>query len=366
MLRDVLRSIDPLYRLNARIRAASVRHHYSVQAASYSRLVCARTPLVAAKLRQFPHICFMGTDELQDRAGIIQALESLGRVSVFTRATGHYGQNDPDLRQRASRNAERLLHLFSECARRNEVPDVLIAQTWADYVLPQALADIKRRYNTVIINIGMDDRHRWSAIRPLIPVLDLALTAAPECVEWYEKEGCPARFFPEASDPTIYYPMPDLPKIHDVSFVGGRYGIREKIVTALRRAGIRVTAYGTGWEAGRLPLDETPRLFAQSKIVLGVGTIGHCSDFYTLKMRDFDGPMSGSLYLTHHNPDLTALYEVGNEIATYSTLSECVDRARHYLAHPQERERVAAAGRARALADHTWRRRFSELFRELQ
>ena len=156
--------------------------------------------------------------------------------------------------------------------------------------------------------------------------------------------------------------MPELPKIHEVSFVGARYGIREQLVMALRESGIRVSAFGSGWEAGRLGTDAVPQLFAQSRILLGVGTIGYCHDFYALKLRDFDGPMSGSLYLTHANPDLDGLYRVGQEIVTYRDADDCVALARYYLKHDEERERIARAGRARARADHTWERRFAQLF----
>jgi spore maturation protein CgeB len=107
------------------------------------------------------------------------------------------------------------------------------------------------------------------------------------------------------------------------------------------------------------------RLFAQSRVVLGVGTIGHCTDFYALKLRDFDAPMSGSAYLTHDNPDLAGLYDIGRDIATYRDVDECVDRARALLADDDARERMARAGRERALRDHTWDRRFGELFRLL-
>ena len=174
-----------------------------------------------------------------------------------------------------------------------------------------------------------------------------------------------AMFFPEASDAGLFRPMPELPKLHDVSFVGARYGIREQLVMALRAAGVRVSAYGTGWEAGRLGNEAVPRLFAQSRLVLGVGTIGYCKDFFALKLRDFDGPMSGSLYLTHANPDLDGLYRAGQEIATYRDTQECVARARHLLAADGERENMARAGRARASTDHTWERRFGQLFAAL-
>jgi len=252
------------------------------------------------------------------------------------------------------------------------VPNILIAQTWASYINSRVFDHLRHKHGTVVINIAMDDRHQywgdriagqWGGTCGLIPHIDLALTAAPECVDWYRKENCPALYFPEASDPDIFHPMPERRKVHDVAFVGGRYGVRERIVSALRDAGINVTTYGRGWEDGRIDTRDVPSLFAQSKIVLGVGTIGHCTDFYALKLRDFDGPMSGSLYLTHDNPDLFELYVIGKEIVTYHSIAQCVEQARYYLEHDSEREAIASAGHARAKVDHTWDRRLDEVFK---
>jgi len=95
--------------------------------------------------------------------------------------------------------------------------------------------------------------------------------------------------------------------------------------------------------------------------VLGIGTIGHCSDFFSLKLRDFEAPLSGSLYLTHDNPDLYELYEVGKEIVTYRTAEDCADKVAYYLAHPEEAHAIARAGMKRALRDHTFDTRFKQL-----
>ncbi|MBI2311631.1 MAG: glycosyltransferase [Betaproteobacteria bacterium] len=381
-LKNRLKGLPWAYRLNARWKSNALKREYAAIRAHYA----GKAP--AGELRQLlvqragerlprlplagrPSIFFLGTDELQDRGGILQALERRGKLTAFTRADGSYGQNHPGPEaERRATNTQRLLALFAELHARHEVPDLLIAQTWAGFVEPGALTRIREAYGTVVVNIALDDRHQyqgrkvngeWWGTRGLIPHIDLALTAAPECVEWYLKEGCPAIFFPEASDPDIFHPMPELPKVHDVSFVGARYGVREQIVTALGEAGIRVTACGTGWRRGRLGNDQVPRLFAQSKIVLGVGTIGHCEDFYALKLRDFDAPMSGSFYLTHDNPDLRAVYEVGREIETYRSIAECVDKVRAFLGDEAARERIARDGRERAVRDHTWDRRFGDL-----
>jgi spore maturation protein CgeB len=72
--------------------------------------------------------------------------------------------------------------------------------------------------------------------------------------------------------------------------------------------------------------------------------------------------MTGSCYLTHDNPDLRSLYDVGREIVTYRSTDDCVDQVRALLADPARAESIGQAGRIRAQRDHTWARRFSDLF----
>jgi hypothetical protein len=268
-------------------------------------------------------------------------------------------------------NADRLSRLIADLATQGRTPDVLITQSWGGRVEPEVYSALHAQYGLLTINVGMDDRHQYWApcgrhsyagTYALAAQMDLHLSAAPECVDWFLKEGCPAMYWPEASDPQMFHPMPGVPKIHEVCFVGQSYGIRRRIVAALRKAGVTVTTYGSGWGTGRIPIDEVPRLFAQSKIILGVGTIGYCDDFYALKVRDFDGPMAGSLYITGDNPDLHDLYDVGREIVIYDKIDDCVDKVRYYLAHEHEREQIARAGRERAARDHTWDQRFQDMF----
>jgi spore maturation protein CgeB len=369
-VKRALLQVGWIYRLNAALKSRATLRRYRRTLEHYSgrQRRAAGIPRLRPGRGSRPRIFFLGTDEQQDRGGLLQALEKLGDVRWFTRADGSYGQNDPaPPARRPASNARRLREQLQALHHAGWTPDLLIAQSWASTIEPEVLSEARRHWGTIVVNIAMDDRHqywgsrlkgRWNGTYPLIPHLDLTLTAAPECVEWYEKEGCPALYFPEASDPGIFRPMPGVPKIHDVCFVGGRYGVRAEIVAALRAAGMAVAAYGSGWERGRIAPEDVPRLFAQSRIVLGVGTIGHCRDFYALKMRDFDGPMSASLYLTHDNPDLHALFEPGREIALFRDTADCVDQARRYLAREAERESIAAAGRARAVRDHTWEARF--------
>jgi spore maturation protein CgeB len=47
---------------------------------------------------------------------------------------------------------------------------------------------------------------------------------------------------------------------------------------------------------------------------------------------------------------------------TYTNPTDCANKIRWLLANPLEAEKIRAAGRARAIRDHTWQKRFEELF----
>lgn len=84
-----------------------------------------------------------------------------------------------------------------------------------------------------------------------------------------------------------------------------------------------------------------------------------------VRLRDFEGPMCRTCFLTAQTDEIEEFYEVGAEIDTYRTAEELIDKTRFYLSHPAAAEKLRAAGHARALRDHTWERRFQELFRKI-
>ncbi|MGK7345659.1 MAG: glycosyltransferase family protein [Candidatus Nitrospinota bacterium M3_3B_026] len=55
----------------------------------------------------------------------------------------------------------------------------------------------------------------------------------------------------------------------------------------------------------------------------------------------------------------------GEDFACYSTPEEAREKARYYLDHPEERERVAEAGYRKVIENHTLEKRFQEIFKTL-
>lgn len=113
--------------------------------------------------------------------------------------------------------------------------------------------------------------------------------------------------------------------------------------------------------SGRLSTQNVLRVYAQSEIILCVGAVGHCNNFYALKLRDFDAPISDTFYLTSDNPDLYSLFEIGKEIETYKGRQDCINNTKWFLAHTQERQTTAAACRQRVLRVNALYQRFSGL-----
>lgn len=81
-----------------------------------------------------------------------------------------------------------------------------------------------------------------------------------------------------------------------------------------------------------------------------------------VRLRDFEGPMSRSCFLTGYTPEIEHFYEIGREIDCYRSSDELIDKTRFYLANTDAAERLREAGWQRARRDHCWENRFNQLF----
>jgi len=114
---------------------------------------------------------------------------------------------------------------------------------------------------------------------------------------------------------------------------------------------------------------ELIKMFSQSRISLGFATAGDSHQsarrLTHLRLREFEAPMSGALYLTEHQAELEEYFVPGREVLTYTDRDDLLHAARYYLAHQEQAERIRRAGLQRARRDHTWQQRFTELFQAL-
>lgn len=205
----------------------------------------------------------------------------------------------------------------------------------------------------------LDEKHGFLRNQePLIGSYDLHLSNSFETMRWYLARGQASYYFPQAADPSIYSPrnqQRDIP----VSFVGAAYGWRIDFIKTLRKAGVSIECFGSGWPNG--VVDDIVDIFSRSRINLGFGFTGSSKRLTCIKERDFQVPATCSLYLTTYNPELTHLYVIGRDILCHRNEFDCLDLIRYYLDHIEEAEAVASAGFERFRKKHSWTNRMTEL-----
>lgn len=85
-----------------------------------------------------------------------------------------------------------------------------------------------------------------------------------------------------------------------------------------------------------------------------------------LRLRDFEIPMAGGFYLAQDCAQLRELFEPGVHVAAWNGVGDLIEKVRYYLSHPDERQRVAAAGKTFCEKNHTWEVRYRGLLNELK
>ena len=306
-----------------------------------------------------------------------------------------------------------------EIARR-EKPDLMFTVLFRDELDPGVVRTISTELPTVTLNWFCDDHWRFESFSSRwASSFNWVVTTASSAVPKYEQIGYRNVIKSQWACNTHLYRKLDLPPTYDVSFVGQPHGNRGTVINALRAAGIDVHTWGRGWKTGRLSQEEMIRVFNQSLINLNLPNASHSQlpepgsglglgprmrkatkqvlDALPLgkqvlestrhrrqqlearpreadasaaeliypeqiKGRTFEVPGCGGFLLTGPADDVGQYYEPGREIAVFHGLEDLIDQVRHYLAHEDERLRIAAAGHARTLRDHTYRQRFAEIF----
>lgn len=180
------------------------------------------------------------------------------------------------------------------------------------------------------------------------------------------------RFLPQGLDPDRDCPAPPVERYAcEVSFVGsGGYPHRWQVLRAV--AGVaRLQIRGPAWEGAPadLPVAGGPvygRTFSQvvasAAISLGAHALpAQVHDDASASNRMWKILGAGGFYLAEHVPGIERMAQGGVHCAWFRDAGDASAQVRHWLAHPEARARIAAAGRAHALANHTYAHRMATL-----
>jgi hypothetical protein len=193
--------------------------------------------------------------------------------------------------------------------------------------------------------------------------IDVIFTSLPYYVRSSQWE-----FLPLAFDPIVLERVGPIERDLGCIFVGGIgwQWVSSRDLLDMARLNIpSMYFYGYGYEAAP-GLDwqgyawglDYYRLLLRSKIVLN--RHGAISKQYSNNLRLFEATGCGALVLTEESHNLRDFF-ADDEIVSYRSPSDAVEKINYYLAHDDERAAIAAKGQQRTLTDHTYANRLTKV-----
>ncbi|OGW31428.1 MAG: hypothetical protein A2X54_03225 [Nitrospirae bacterium GWF2_44_13] len=174
-------------------------------------------------------------------------------------------------------------------------------------------------------------------------------------------------------DSTKYSKNGNLAKDIDVSFIGTLHGGagRWHNIMHLSANGINIETFGSDSPNGRITFEKKIEIINRSKInldfsgVSGKTRLTRKHQIYKrmkqIKGKVFEYTMCGSFALCEYAPGLEYFFEVGKEIDIFHDKEELLEKIKYYLAHEEEREKIAQKGYERALKDYAVERAVPKL-----
>lgn len=251
-------------------------------------------------------------------------------------------------------------------------------------------SEVRRRVPSVQLIMGWDGIARCDA--QFFGGCDLMLSCIPHVVEYYSSQNVQSKLLPYSFNDKILDIIPEVVCRNSVGFTGSiqlksrlHFQRAEALYRAVRELRVDLHASGSvmkwkwrdreqrrrlrrlqfrqAWvtrvlgRANRGPLFGLPMytFMASSGVILNMhidAARGQASN-----MRLFEATGVGACLLTDWQSDLSDYFIPDVEVATYRNPREMVDKARHLMNSPLEREEIARAGQRRTLRDHTFGRR---------
>lgn len=290
---------------------------------------------------------------------------------------------------------------------KEEKPELVFFILMNDEIQIDTIKKLNEISNTV--NWFSDDQWRFDNFSKRIgPHLTYIITVDKFSVDKYKTIGCENVILTQWST-AIFNKKLNLNSVefkYDVSFVGGKNLTREWYIYELAKKGIIVDCFGDGWEVGRLSLEEMNQVFLKSKISLNLSNsipkdiryyrfikkqlfiilfkgmklkkkirmllgimltlLGRngLKDVEQIKARNFEIPGSGGFELSQYAPEIEDFYNIGKEIAIFTSPDELKRQIEYYLNNDSTRNEMRNRAFFRT-QNYTYNNRIKKIFEEL-
>ncbi len=239
------------------------------------------------------------------------------------------------------------------------------------YVFPETLRSLRRDFSPLLVHHNTDDsrglrpalRLHWRYLSRAMRMYDVLITSNLHNVRELREAGFPRVCHMELAASPAMMPPADLADAErgrigaPVGFIGHWEPATEDLLLHLLRGGVELKIFGHNWAKAHARAElgsacqhqtvwgpEYARTALSFDINLGIVSSHNRSHTAT---RTFQIPALGAFMLHERNDVVTALFEEGVEAEFFGSKEELLAKCRHYLANPEERRRIAEAGRRR-------------------
>lgn len=213
---------------------------------------------------------------------------------------------------------------------------------------PSGLEDMACPILAYLIDVHQGAHHRY----PYLPFFDAVFVAQKDYRDLIAGQcDAPVEWLPLACDPTLAPGRSE--RIFDVGFVGQLGAVGSS------RRRILETVLATWRSNDHLRYhspEEMVAVYASSRIVVNHSVNGD------VNMRLFEAMSAGALVVTDRIQNgLNDLFVEGQHYVGYDTHDEALEAIAYYLAHEDERRRIAEAGMSLVRQCHTYDRRWARV-----
>lgn len=285
-------------------------------------------------------------------------------------------------------------------------PDLLFTFLFTEEIKEETIEYITKNTKTKTLNWFADDNWRFPVFsKHWAPLFTTVATTDSLAYVKYKEMGVNAIKTMWGANTALYFPQDpkNSNENFQITFVGKNYGKRKEYIKILQKHKLHAQGFGKGWPSGVIDFKKMLEIFSFSKISLNFSEspfftakdkikaaaklfvrkeLGHfklnVQNFSsslesaiqgqrrTIKTRTFEIPACGGFLLTGKpDEDLTQYYIPGKEVEVYSSLGELKAKCQYYLNNEEARVKIAKAGYERTIREHTYERRFTEIFKQM-
>lgn len=258
--------------------------------------------------------------------------------------------------------------------------DILICMAQAP-ITGRVLMELRAK-GIITVLWFMEDYLRFTYWKEMSKFYDFVFTIQKgECMELIKNAGAgEVHYLPMACDPLVHAPKQLSASEKQewgspISFVGAGYHNRQQIFASFAELPFKL--WGTEWpgckpfdkmiqkEGKRLTPEEYTKIFCGTDVNINLHSsnerdgVDPFGDF--VNPRTFELAACGAFQLVDERSLLPEIFEAGKEVITFKDKKDLRDKIDYYLAHPEERKKIAETARTKVLNQHTYGHRLQEM-----